>query len=241
MEVNHKTITWKDYTFRNEQNEHPPSTIFHKHVSKRIARILTFIFLKMNVSPNKLSFASFIFVLLSILGFLIIEDAFLGSLTFLILSQLSYAIDCSDGVVARINRKTSYFGGFLDLTLDRLSSNFLMIGVLYHLFINGTETLLIFLSLIGFITYQFYSYMSDIRGFTYKKLKGYTKNIESKSFKKKIILFIYEFIDTGTFYFILFVGFFFQIIPLIMLMYFVLSIILIMGNYYLLFSLKEDT
>ena len=241
MELNYKTISWKDYTRLYVENEHPPSTIFHKHVSKRLAKILTFIFLKIDISPNKLSLSSFLLVLFSLLGVLIIKDPLLGSFTFLFLSQLSYAIDCSDGVVARITKKTSSFGGFLDLTLDRLSSSFLLVGTLYYLFNNDTEMNLILGSLIGFLTYQFYSYMSDIRGFTYKALKGYTKTIDDKSFKRVFILFIYEFIDTGTFYFMLFIGFFLQAIPWVMMIYFMLSTILILANYYLLFSLKEET
>lgn len=230
-----KHLSWKEYIELYSEFEHPPSTYFHKHVSKRIAKFLTYFFVKIDASPNLISICSFFLLFLGISCFYFIDSHNLACLAFLLLSQLSYAFDCSDGVVARINKRTSSFGGFLDLTLDRLSSNLLMLGTIGYLYTQEASIQIILISLIAFLSYQFYSYISDIRGFMFKSLKGYTNSIGDKSIKRLSILFIYEFIDTGTFYFILFLGFYFSLMLEILIFYLIISWILISANYLVIF------
>jgi len=233
-------LNWGEYLDLYILYEHPPSTLFHKYVSKKIARYITYPFVLFGISPNTLTFVSFILLVGSVVSLNIIDDHLSACLFFLILSQFSYAIDCSDGVVARITNKASKFGGFLDLSLDRLSSNVLMVGLIYYLYANANANaygyFYIFIVLLGFISHQYYSYLADIRGFMFKDLKGYTKRQTGKSVQKNIILFMYEFIDTGIFYFLLFLSIFYNLILETFIFYLVISWLLIFANYYVLYQ-----
>ena len=229
-------LNWSDYKKLYTQHEHPPSTIFHKYVSKKIAKYITYIFLHLGVSPNLLTIFSFLLILISVLALNLIQDTYQAFITFLMLTQLSYAIDCSDGVVARINKKASKFGGFLDLSLDRLAAITLMFGLLIYFYnIKSTESEIISIFL-GSMMYQYYSYLSDIRGFMYKELKGYTKRSRSRSLFKGFVLIIYEFIDTGTFYFLVFLSLVTNFVSEVFVFYFIISLILVLANYFVLYK-----
>ena len=108
-------MNYKDYIKLYKKNEHPASTIFHKYVSKNLAKIIVFVSLKFDTSPNSLSLLSTFCLLLAI--FFSINSFWL----FILLTQISYGLDCSDGVLARITNHQSIFGKFLDIALDRIN------------------------------------------------------------------------------------------------------------------------
>ena len=58
-------MKFKDYLIEYKKNEHPASTIFHKYISKNLAKILVYFSLKLGITPNKLSVFSTLCLLLS--------------------------------------------------------------------------------------------------------------------------------------------------------------------------------
>jgi phosphatidylglycerophosphate synthase len=80
------------------------------------------------LSPNTLSLIGFLITVLA--SFFLVTDLKLGGVFIL----LGGAFDVLDGVVARVNHKTSKFGAFLDSVLDRYSDALIMLGIAWNLF-----------------------------------------------------------------------------------------------------------
>ena len=85
---------------------------------------------KIPLTPNTITVAGFFVTLIA--AVILARDLFLGGITVLI----GGAFDVLDGVVARVNGKSSRFGAFLDSVLDRYSDAFILLGVGWNLF-NG--------------------------------------------------------------------------------------------------------
>ena len=108
--------------------EKPASTFYHRHFSKNGAKLFTYISLKIGLTPNGISLLSFFLVFLSC--YLIAYSRLL--VLSLVLLQIAYILDCSDGVVARMTGQGSRLGELVDVSFDRI------LGCLFSfaLFIN---------------------------------------------------------------------------------------------------------
>jgi phosphatidylglycerophosphate synthase len=95
---------------------------------------------KMNVNPNALTIIGFIITTGAAL--VIPINLFLGGLLIL----LGGAFDMLDGIIARVNNRTTKFGAFLDSVLDRYSDAFLFLGLAWY-FYRADSSTGIFLSL----------------------------------------------------------------------------------------------
>ena len=87
---------------------------------ERIAR-------KIPLNPNTLSIIGFIITIFAcyILSFNLLTGG--------VLILFGGVFDVLDGVVARINNKTTRFGAFLDSVLDRYSDAFILLAIAYNL------------------------------------------------------------------------------------------------------------
>ena len=228
-------INKNEYFKLYDKYEKPASTLFHKYVSKKLARVFTYYFLKFNFTPNMMSFFTFVLSVMAV-SFLLYFPNYEGILLFLILLQFSYVLDCSDGVVARITKTSSKFGAYFDITLDRLNIMVILTGVgIYHFMNNDFKLNELYIYLISSIFYINYQILSTIRPYYFPELNGYMKK-KQKSLIQQIIKLIYEFIDTGIFYFILSVSLFFNIEIYTMLYYGIISLLLSVGNYIVLYN-----
>lgn len=99
-------------------------------IRKMSTNFLTPFILKINrrVTPNQVSFLSFIVALISS-GLFFFGNAILGA----IFIQLANTIDHSDGEIARLKHKQSPFGDFLDAVFDRTADIFVYLGILCYL------------------------------------------------------------------------------------------------------------
>jgi archaetidylinositol phosphate synthase len=228
-----------DYYKIYDENEKPASTLFHKYISKKLARYFTYYFLKYHITPNMMSL--FTVILITIAGITLnLNIGIFGIIAFLLLLQFSYVLDCSDGVVARITNKSSKFGAFFDVTLDRLNVMIVFFSIgLYHYSTNDFSLISFLLFIISSLLFLQYQIMSSLRPFYFPELKGYMKNKENISLKNKVVKIIYEFIDTGIFYFILSVGILFNYELYIIYFYGLIGLILSIAMYWLLYKTKS--
>ncbi|MCS7215811.1 MAG: CDP-alcohol phosphatidyltransferase family protein [Thermodesulfovibrio sp.] len=80
------------------------------------------------VNPNIITFIGMIITSSS--GFVIPFNLFLGG----ILILTGGVFDLIDGIVARVNGRTTKFGALLDSTLDRIADGFIFLGIAWHFF-----------------------------------------------------------------------------------------------------------
>lgn len=217
-------MTYKEYIKLYKKNEHPASTIFHKYISKNLAKFLVYFSLKLGITPNKLSLFSTLCLLLA--GYSLIKlDLFW---LFILLTQISYGLDCSDGVVARITNQKSVFGKFLDIALDRINMLiFYSSIILYYLETNSLNINNLWIIIIGFVFYYLYSLLAMIRGLVYSTKRGQGAK------KSNILIRInYEFIDSGIYMFLIGVSLYFDVLHILSLYYISISLLFIFGVFY---------
>jgi len=133
----------------------PVSRYLNRPISTKISKLL----LKKRITPNQISFFSFI---LSILGALFF---FLGGYVNLliggILAQVSSVIDGCDGEVARLKFQASEFGGWYDAVLDRYADAFLLFGLTYYVYLPNGNLLYLSIGFFAIIGTFMNSYTAD--------------------------------------------------------------------------------
>jgi len=227
-------MTYKEFIKNYDKYEKPASTFYHKYVPKKIAKLISYPLYKIGIAPNLISSFSF-FLLLSSIAFLYFNEDSAGIFIFFVLSLLSYSLDCVDGVLARITNKSSDFGGFYDLFLDRLGEAVLYYILFLHFLTNEIITSYYLIS-ISLLVMFYYRIASILRSFKLKKLDGTMKKTK-KSLISLFVAFLYEFIDTGTFYFLLTLSLLFNFSEILVIFYGFISFLLTLGV--LLFSFSN--
>jgi CDP-L-myo-inositol myo-inositolphosphotransferase len=129
-----------------KSSDGPISRYCNRPISNKITKYL----IKTRITPNQISFFSFLLASVAALCF------FVGSYSYLalgaVLAQLSSIVDGCDGEVARLKGLESDFGGWFDAVLDRYADAFLLFGLTWYVYsLSGTLLSLLvgFLAIIG--------------------------------------------------------------------------------------------
>lgn len=133
----------------------PVSRYLNRPISIRITKYL----LKTDITPNQVSFFSFILAMLG--AFFFFLGGYLNLVIGAILAQTSSVIDGCDGEIARLKFKTTEFGGWFDAVLDRYADAFLLFGLTYHVYFTGREWLALFIGFLAIIGAFMNSYTAD--------------------------------------------------------------------------------
>ena len=95
-----------------------------KYVNRRVSEPITRLLAKTRLTPNQVTWGSFVIAVLSFVSFILGQNIIGG-----ILAQLSSIVDGVDGGLARLKGMSSTFGGFLDSVLDRYADIFIVLGL----------------------------------------------------------------------------------------------------------------
>ena len=82
--------------------------------------------------------------------------------------------------------------------------------------------------------------MALLRSHYFKSLDGFMKESSKDSISKKIVSVVYEFIDTGIFYFILSLSVFFNLIYEVVIFYGLIGFMLVLALYIFLYKKSYD-
>ncbi|MDI6826452.1 MAG: CDP-alcohol phosphatidyltransferase family protein [Candidatus Aenigmarchaeota archaeon] len=110
---------------------YPITKYFYRKFSKPTARL----FYKLGFEPNQVTILSFILGIFS--AIFLSQSMFIIGLVILFVSEV---LDCVDGDLARMKKKVSKKGEFLDSFLDRIVEIFLFYGLI---FTNPSQLMLI--------------------------------------------------------------------------------------------------
>lgn len=112
---------------------------------RRGLRPIVWILVRLNISPNALSFFGFCLVMISV--FLFVMDSFVAAgVTFLIGSLF----DVLDGELARTGHRVTSFGSVLDSILDRFSEGIVLIAFAWY-FADRGETVGVVITMLGML------------------------------------------------------------------------------------------
>lgn len=136
----------------------PVSRYLNRPISTRITRHL----LKIDITPNYVSFFSFILAMLGALFFFL--GGHINLVAGAILAQVSSVIDGCDGEIARLKFQVTEFGGWFDAVLDRYADAFLLFGLTYYVYFIPTSRenfLALFIGFLAIIGTFMNSYTAD--------------------------------------------------------------------------------
>lgn len=106
---------------------------FTTAVSQRLGALLAYGGQWLGLSPNKLTALGLTCYVAAAALYAFLPPGVGAAMVCLLVYQLAYALDCSDGQLARAQGRTSAFGGWWDVTADAVSSLCLAFAVLYWL------------------------------------------------------------------------------------------------------------
>ena len=133
----------------------PISRYLNRPISTMISKYL----LKKDITPNQISFFSFLLSVVGALFFFL--GGYLNLLVGGILAQTSSIIDGCDGEIARLKFQTSEFGGWYDAVLDRYADAFLLFGLTYYAYFPGKNLLYLLIGFFALIGTFMNSYTAD--------------------------------------------------------------------------------
>ena len=133
----------------------PVSRYLNRPISTRITRFLV----KTKVTPNQISFFSFLLCLISSVLFL--KGGYATLLAGAILAQIASIIDGCDGEIARLKYQSSAFGGWFDAVLDRYADAFLLFGLTCHIYFLNDNFLYIVIGFFALTGTFMNSYTAD--------------------------------------------------------------------------------
>lgn len=105
-----------------------------RHINRKLSEnLFTPLILRIykGVTPNQLSFFSFIVSILGGIAFFLFHPIIGG-----VIVQLSSILDGCDGEIARCKKMSSKTGNYFDAFLDRYADFFILFGVFYYVLIN---------------------------------------------------------------------------------------------------------
>ena len=109
-----------------KSEDKPREGLVSYYLNRRVSRPLARLLVPTPVTPNQVSFASFVIALVSL-------GLFLGGHNILagLAAQASSIVDGVDGDLARLKNLATRFGGFFDAVLDRYADVAILVGLVY--------------------------------------------------------------------------------------------------------------
>lgn len=199
-------MKWSEFNNTcKEYFSNPGSTWFHREINLREAKVIAFVANSLGLSPNMLTLISTLSAVAAMVAILLRPNDWRFGVLSLLLLQLCYISDCSDGILARFQNRSSKFGAFLDIFLDRFN-NFVVLGVFGFVWAMNSSSKPSLISIAIYISaasaYILYTIAAMQRGFIFPDLRGTMQNY-GKSWKEKILKFPYEFMSMGVHFFLL--------------------------------------
>ena len=133
----------------------PISRYLNRPISTRVTRHL----LRTDITPNYVSFFSFILAILGALFFFL--GGYINLIVGAILAQVSSVIDGCDGEIARLKFQETDFGAWFDAVLDRYADAFLLFGLTYYVYFLSGNLLYLFIGFLAIIGTFMNSYTAD--------------------------------------------------------------------------------
>jgi len=142
-------------SLHGKSNDGPVSRWLNRPISTRISKFLV----NFNITPNQISFVSFVLSMIAAGLFA------LGNYWFLalggIVAQFASIIDGSDGEVARLKYLSSDYGGWFDAVLDRYADAFLLFGLTWYVYSQDLSPWALGIGFLAIIGSFMLSYTAD--------------------------------------------------------------------------------
>jgi len=145
-----------------------------RYLNRPLSLIISRYLVKTDITPNQISFFSFVLSLIASAFFLL--GNYMALVTGGVLVQVASIIDGCDGEVARLKHQESDFGGWFDAVLDRYADAFILLGLTCYTLVPGYNFLPLFIGFMAIIGSFMNSYTADKYDGLMKRLLGEEKS-----------------------------------------------------------------
>ncbi len=127
-----------------------PDLFWNAYVCRPIAAALVSAIQGTRITPNQITICAVFVALLSV-SVLLFVPGHMGLIAAVIVFELSYVLDCADGMLARWRGTASPVGHLLDFLMDELKAFCLLAAVAVRLFLEHADTRFLLLGLFGLV------------------------------------------------------------------------------------------
>jgi len=127
-----------------------PDLFWNTYVCRPIAAVLVDALQDTRITPNQITLSA-VFVALGSVSMLLLWPGHLGLILAVVVFELSYVLDCADGMLARLRGTASPVGHLLDFLMDELKAFCLLAAVSVRLFQEHGDTRFLLLGLFGLV------------------------------------------------------------------------------------------
>ena len=127
-----------------------PDLFWNTYVCRPIAAVLVDALKDTRITPNQITLSA-VFVALGSVSMLLLWPGHLGLILAVVVFELSYVLDCADGMLARLRGTASPVGHLLDFLMDELKAFCLLAAVSVRLFQEHGDTRFLLLGLFGLV------------------------------------------------------------------------------------------
>ena len=127
-----------------------PDLFWNAYVCRPIAAVLVSAIEGTRITPNQITLSA-VFVALASVGLLLAWPGHLGLIVAVVVFELSYVLDCADGMLARWRQTASPVGHLLDFLMDELKAFCLLAAVAVRLFLEQKDARFLLLGLFGLV------------------------------------------------------------------------------------------
>jgi phosphatidylglycerophosphate synthase len=215
------------------------SNLWTSYISQPLAVPMVYFAYKLKLKPNFITTLSLFSSIIGIVFFAISPTNLINIIAAGIFFQISYSLDCADGMLARFVGNTSHFGAWYDLVLDRINHIIIICSlmiIMRPLYIDKIDYLpySIFFGMLLLTTITFANAV-NLKMVMFPK-KENTRDSNNKINASRIIKkFLTNLYDYGFFLFILFLGIligkFFLIGVILIFLYFIALLGLILKTW----------
>ncbi len=127
-----------------------PDLFWNRFVCRPLAAVLVNAIKNTPITPNQVTLAAYAVAMLAV-GLLVLWPGYLGLVTAIVVYQLSYVLDCADGMLARWRGIQSTAGHLLDFLMDELKAFAILAAVSVRLFLERDQAWLLMVGLVGLV------------------------------------------------------------------------------------------
>jgi phosphatidylglycerophosphate synthase len=127
-----------------------PDLFWNLYVCRPPAAVLVAALAGTRVTPNQITLSAVVVALVSVLVLLFVPG-YLGTLTAIVIFQVSYVLDCADGMLARWRGIQSTAGHLLDFLMDEIKAFLLLAAVAVRLYLDHADVRFLLVGLFGLV------------------------------------------------------------------------------------------
>ena len=127
-----------------------PDLFWNSYVCRPIAALLVSAIEGTRITPNQITLSA-VFVALGSVALLLLWPGHWGLIAAVVVFELSYVLDCADGMLARWRGTASPVGHLLDFLMDELKAFCLLAAVAVRLFQEQQDVRFLLLGLFGLV------------------------------------------------------------------------------------------